>query len=295
MNIEHLKMLVLSADLGSFSACARRMGKVQSAVSHGISNLEADFNIELFDRSTRKPSLTEEGKRIYDRAKIVLAQLDDLESINRSIQNNEESRVIIAVDCYLLTEYIYGVFERFFGKYPNTQLELQSYPSQEIVGVINSGKASIGIMISDLVVDKNILSRYVGNVEFIPVCHCKSELTQKTSVNVLDLSQYRQISIRGQETAELIQNPSFTDKVFWCNNVISIISLLKENIGWAYMPKHIVKPMVDSNELAIISVSFDKKPWTMPVEVLMTKDIKAGPALNWLFNEFTDVLLNATL
>ncbi|MGB1280461.1 MAG: helix-turn-helix domain-containing protein, partial [Vibrio cyclitrophicus] len=52
-NIEQLKMFVYAVELGSFSASARQLGKVQSAVSQGISNLEIDFNVQLFDRSTR--------------------------------------------------------------------------------------------------------------------------------------------------------------------------------------------------------------------------------------------------
>ena len=57
-NIEQLKMFVYAVELGSFSASARELGKVQSAVSQGIHNLEIDFNVQLFDRSTRKPTLT---------------------------------------------------------------------------------------------------------------------------------------------------------------------------------------------------------------------------------------------
>ena len=43
-NIEQLKMFVYAVELGSFSGSARHLGKVQSAVSQGISNLEIDFN-----------------------------------------------------------------------------------------------------------------------------------------------------------------------------------------------------------------------------------------------------------
>ena len=107
----------------------------------------------------------------------------------------------------------------------------------------------------------------------------------------MDLSQYRQILIRGQGTTETLQNPSFTDKVFWCNDILTVINLLKFNIGWAYMPIHIVKPMIDDKKLAMVSVSFDMKPWAVPVEVLMSKDVKAGPALKWLFNELTSAFL----
>ncbi|WP_211217128.1 LysR family transcriptional regulator [Psychromonas hadalis] len=71
-NLEHLRMFVESAQSGSFSACARKLGKVQSAVSQGIANLEIELNTTLFDRSTRKPSLTPQGERLLPFARSVL-------------------------------------------------------------------------------------------------------------------------------------------------------------------------------------------------------------------------------
>ena len=46
-NIEQLRMFVEAVEQGSFSASARKLGKVQSAVSQGINNLEIDLNIQL--------------------------------------------------------------------------------------------------------------------------------------------------------------------------------------------------------------------------------------------------------
>lgn len=58
---DQIQAFVMAAELGSFSAAARQMGKVQSAVSTAIANLEIDAGVELFDRSGRAPVLTEEA------------------------------------------------------------------------------------------------------------------------------------------------------------------------------------------------------------------------------------------
>ncbi len=79
-NLEQLQMFVETAHLGSFSACARKLGKVQSAVSQGIANLEIDLDRSLFDRSTRKPSLTLAGERLFSYAQAILLQMDELDS-----------------------------------------------------------------------------------------------------------------------------------------------------------------------------------------------------------------------
>ncbi|MFT5807144.1 MAG: DNA-binding transcriptional LysR family regulator [Moritella dasanensis] len=97
-NIEQLRMFVTAAELGSFSACARRLGKVQSAVSQGISNLEVDLNLQLFDRTTRKPRLTKEGQHLLTFADAILQQMYELESASKALNNKEETNLKLVLD-----------------------------------------------------------------------------------------------------------------------------------------------------------------------------------------------------
>ncbi|MGS0729045.1 LysR family transcriptional regulator, partial [Shewanella sp. 0m-11] len=55
LTIEQLYSFVTTVEAGSFSAAARKLGKVQSAISQHIINLEIDTNQTLFDRSHRYP------------------------------------------------------------------------------------------------------------------------------------------------------------------------------------------------------------------------------------------------
>ena len=71
-NIENFRAFVLAAELGSFSAAARQMGKAQSAVSTAIANLEIDCDVLLFDRSSRNPVLTKAGEALLASAKGIL-------------------------------------------------------------------------------------------------------------------------------------------------------------------------------------------------------------------------------
>src|SRR5699024_11550957 len=74
-SMEQVEAFVLTAEHGSFSAAARALGRTQSTISSAISYLEISLGTELFDRSTRVPSLTEAGRTLllearalYDRA-----------------------------------------------------------------------------------------------------------------------------------------------------------------------------------------------------------------------------------
>ena len=97
-NLEQLRMFVETVDQGSFSACARRLGKAQSAVSQGIANLEIDLNTQLFDRSTRKPGLTDSGQRLLSHARAVLQQSYEFQATAAAIQRQEQSRITKLLD-----------------------------------------------------------------------------------------------------------------------------------------------------------------------------------------------------
>lgn len=61
--LSHLESFVQSAEGGSFSAAARRLGLTPAAVSKNVARLEARLGVRLFQRSTRRLTLTEAGER----------------------------------------------------------------------------------------------------------------------------------------------------------------------------------------------------------------------------------------
>lgn len=73
-----LVAFVLAAELGSFSAAARQLGKRQSTISEAIANLEIDLGVMLFDRQARLPTLSEAGANLLPLARRILAAQDAL-------------------------------------------------------------------------------------------------------------------------------------------------------------------------------------------------------------------------
>ena len=61
VTINQLRAFVAVCDQGSFSGAAREMRRAQSAISHAIKALESAFDVELFERNTRKATLTAPG------------------------------------------------------------------------------------------------------------------------------------------------------------------------------------------------------------------------------------------
>ena len=62
LSLDQLRVLVTIADLGSFSAAGRHLGRVQSAISQAVSTLESVQGVALFDRSGQRPQLPDFGR-----------------------------------------------------------------------------------------------------------------------------------------------------------------------------------------------------------------------------------------
>ncbi|WDE01246.1 LysR family transcriptional regulator [Thalassomonas actiniarum] len=289
-NIEQLNMLVHSAELGSFSACARKLGKVQSAISQGIANLEIDLDVVLFDRSTRKPTLTRDGERIYTYAKAVLHQVLELEKVALATSKAEEPIVKLAFDSALFTPKLSKLLQQFSEHFPHTGLEVITVASTDIASYVESGKADIGIIFADLAFNRNVDLCFIGNLSFYGVCHPQHVLSSKKELNAGDLIPHRQLLLRGEHGNELQHFAAISATLWWANSFDAILALVKQNIGWAYLPRHMVASLITDKQLHQLPMIFDHKPWNLPVDVITAKGASFGPALNYLFEGLKAIL-----
>ena len=68
---------VTAAEAGGFTAAARRLGLTPAAVSKAIRRLEGDLGVRLFDRTTRRVELSDEGRRFFHRCRAAVEAVRD--------------------------------------------------------------------------------------------------------------------------------------------------------------------------------------------------------------------------
>ncbi|WP_029236067.1 LysR family transcriptional regulator [Vibrio coralliilyticus] len=290
-NIEQLRMFVEAVEQGSFSASARKLGKVQSAVSQGINNLEIDLNIQLFDRSTRKPTLTREGRQLFKQVKAIVLQVEELNASVESIENGDEELIRLAVDDALMVPNLPKILLQFAESFPATEIELISTASMDVVESLTSRQADIGIMFTDLDFSQDIHPCFIGHLPFKAICHPAHPLAELDTVTITDAIKYRQLLPRGNQGAILQQFPVLASKVWWSNSFSSIKhTILHGNLGWSYLPAHMVDPAIESGALVELRVSIDHKTWSPPVDVATLKSSGKGPALQWLEEHLKQLL-----
>ncbi|PSW13293.1 LysR family transcriptional regulator [Photobacterium rosenbergii] len=281
-NLEQLQMFVTAAKLGSFSACARQLGKVQSAVSQGIANLEIDFNVELFDRSTRKPTLTEQGQHLLRFAEATLQQSFELQSAAKALSDYQETEVTILIDDNLLIDKLSTIADEFSQHFPSTTLSTMLASSTDVPNLLLSGKGDLGVMLTDMVYFKELDVRYIGSVKFVPVASPDHPLSKHDSVTPADLIPYRQLMVRGESGKSMAYMPPISSTHWWTNDHHVLIQYVEKGIGWTYLPSHEAKQRANMGRMKILPVTFDHKEWQVPVECVAPKGKSVGPAVKWL-------------
>ena len=82
-SLQELTVFVRAAESGSFSRAARELGLSQPSVSRIINELEARLGVTLLLRTTRRITVTEAGALFLDRAREILAEIEDAEDAAR--------------------------------------------------------------------------------------------------------------------------------------------------------------------------------------------------------------------
>lgn len=122
--LDALKVFCAVVDAGGFSRAAEKLAISTSSVTNQVSALEAHFNIKLLNRTTRRMSVTDEGRQCYEMARGLLGDMAELES--SMLDSNQHPRGTLRVDMpnIISRMFIAPALPRFLAEYPDIRLRL---------------------------------------------------------------------------------------------------------------------------------------------------------------------------
>lgn len=113
---EALAMMDAIARSGSFAAAARLLGKVPSALTYNVRQLEDALDVLLFDRRSRQATLTAAGRELLDEGRHLLEQLDAVASRVKRIATGWETQLGIAVDDVISRSTMLDLCSAFYAE-----------------------------------------------------------------------------------------------------------------------------------------------------------------------------------
>ncbi len=120
-----MAVFVAVAETGGFSAAGRRLALSPSAVSKLVGRIEERLGTPLFTRSTRMIQLTAEGSLYLERARAILADIDDAERLVGSGAGAiPRGRLRISASVAFGETCLLPVLPRFLGRYPQVEIDV---------------------------------------------------------------------------------------------------------------------------------------------------------------------------
>ena len=137
MHIEHLKLFVRVASTNNISKAGQALGLSPAVASVHINKLEDELGVRLIHRTTRKVSLTEEGKSFYPHAEDVLACIEAARS-SVSVGNVlPKGTLRVAAPASFGRMHLLPALNNFFKQYPELTIDLKL--SDTIIDLVEGG------------------------------------------------------------------------------------------------------------------------------------------------------------
>jgi DNA-binding transcriptional LysR family regulator len=113
-----LVMMDAIARTGSFAAAARELGKVPSALTYSVRQLEDALDVLLFDRSSRQAQLTAAGQELLQEGRRLLSEMASVANRVRRVAGGWEATLAISVEDILSQPTVYELVQAFFEHCP---------------------------------------------------------------------------------------------------------------------------------------------------------------------------------
>ena len=123
LSIGALRTFVAVVDAGSFSKAAIVLGVTQPNVSNQITAMEQICGFRLLNRRSQTQSLTDSGRDIYVRARIVLSRMADLETAANMFSNLRRGQLSIG---FSSPTAALGAISRFMRAYPDIEVQTRT-------------------------------------------------------------------------------------------------------------------------------------------------------------------------
>ncbi len=281
-SFEQLNIFVTVCKTGSFSAAARKLGRVQSGISQSIANLELDLDRILFDRRGHIPILTEDGKALLPTAKSILYQKRLFDQKIAALEQQHEHEITLAVEESLSLAKIVTALEHFSHAYPTVNVHLLTAPTDDVQQLVQNGSAQLGLFYASGHIPDDIDFFHIGYNKFITVVAPNHPLAPLQEIDDGQLRHYRQLVVKARNGKVLWFTNTISSQVWYGSNHAIIKKMVIEGLGWASLPEHMVKTALKRGELVELDVVFERHGWLTAIDYIVSRQHQRGPALNGL-------------
>ena len=258
-----MQTFVRIAEAGSLTAAARALGSSLPAVVRSLAAYEAQLGVRLFHRTTRRITLTEEGRQHLERARHLLAELEEAEAALRAGATDLAGHLHITAPVLFGQMHVAPVVLRFVQRHPGVRCT--TLLLDRMVNLLEEG-LDLGIRIGRLD-DSSLVAQSIGHIRRVVVATPAYLRRHGTPRDPRDLPRHNCLRIVGgsrtswgdfQENGRVFQVPVSGNLEF--NHVWPTVQACAEGAGLGMFFSYQVAPLIAQGKLRIVLEAFELPP-----------------------------------
>jgi DNA-binding transcriptional LysR family regulator len=261
---EALAMMDTIARTGSFAAAARELGKVPSALTYNVRQLEDALDVLLFDRSSRQAQLTAAGEELLNEGRRLLIEMDAVANRVRRVATGWETQLTIAVDVVMSQVTTFELCEAFYARCAEqnvehgTRLRLRTEVLAGTWEALISGQADLAIGVgTQSQAPAGIELALLGEMEFVfAVAPHHPLAAHEGPISDAELLKHRAVAVAdsAQRMSPITVNILPGQDVLTVSSTQAKIEAQIRCMGCGYLPEPMARPHVEAGRLVVKEV-----------------------------------------
>lgn len=252
--LKQLKTFIAVAEYKKMNEAAKRLYISQPTVSQIISDLEAEYHVQLFERSSRSLKITPAGLLLLDNAREIVAIHNHLEQAMENIHSHRPLRVgaTLTVGNTLMASLV----ERLNRQFPDIDVTVSVDNTKIIEYQMIRDELDVAL-VEGIIVRQEILTEPVLEDTLCLICGRKHPFAAKSSVTIEDL-RHQDFIMRekGSGTRAIFENIMLTHHIpfstkWECSTRCAIIDAVRHNLGLAVLSERCVTEYVESGDIIV--------------------------------------------
>lgn len=256
------------AEQGSLTAAARVMESSLPATVRTLAALESHLGVRLFNRTTRRISLTEEGRRHLESCRQLLAALDDAEAALTAEAGEPAGNLGITAPMLFGQMHVAPAVTRFVQQY--TQMRCSVMLLDRVVNLLEEG-IDVGIRIGQLE-DSSLVAQPVGHIRRMVVASPSFLSRHGTPVHPRDLLKANCVRVSNLGPAWGPFNDqgrplrlAVSGNLEFNQNAPAIEACVA-GVGFGVFMSYQVAPLIKSGQLSVVLQEFEPPP--LPINLV---------------------------
>lgn len=293
-----MRAFVEIVDHGSLTAAGKALNKSLPTMVRTLADLERDLGVVLLRRTTRRMSLTEEGRVYLERARSILADVAETEELVRLGKGTPRGRLRVTAPVQFGRMHVTPAVTTFLQGYPSVQVELLLL--DRVVDLVQEG-LDVAVRIGPLG-DSGLVATRVGRMRRV-VCASPAWLREHGSPeHPRDLAEVPCVGFTGLGFAEMGALWRFRDGDrdlsqrirgrFSVNDVAAAIEVCVAGLGLGSFLEYQVAPAIRDGLLQVVLAAYEPAP--LPVSLVYADARLMSPRLRAFLDVAKKQLRSAT-